>query len=133
MLRQFWKLFYLSLLALFEPQNCINLQGNKHLSFIFIRIMGFLKKTFYLLFWPLHVTCRIVVPQPGMEPGPPAVEVWRPSYQTRRQVLREINMSCQHVVLRRWKVQLQFQVLVFFQLFTNKFLVYFTILKFMSW
>ena len=29
----------------------------------------------FFLFWPYHVACEILVPQPGIELAPPAVEV----------------------------------------------------------
>ena len=44
---------------------------------------------FYIsIFWgrPHHVACRILVPQPGIEPMPPAVEVWCLSHWTVREV-----------------------------------------------
>ena len=34
------------------------------------------------------LACGILVPRPGIEPGPPAVEVWRPNHWTSREVLR---------------------------------------------
>jgi len=30
--------------------------------------------------------CEMLVPQPGIEPAPPALEVWNPNYWTTRQV-----------------------------------------------
>ena len=38
-------------------------------------------------FWLCHLACRILVPQPGTGPGPPAVEVQSPSHGTTREVL----------------------------------------------
>ena len=32
---------------------------------------------FVLIFLPFHKVCGILVPQPGFEPLPPALEVWR--------------------------------------------------------
>ena len=37
---------------------------------------------FYLFFIFGHEACEILVPQPGIEPLPPAVEVWSPNHQT---------------------------------------------------
>ena len=41
-------------------------------------------------FWPHHMACRILVPQPGIEPLPPAVEVWSLNHWTTREVLSEL-------------------------------------------
>ena len=30
----------------------------------------------FFFFWPCHVACGILIPQPGMEIAPPAVEAW---------------------------------------------------------
>ena len=35
-------------------------------------------------FWPYCTACRILVPQPGIEPGPSAVKVWSPNHWTAR-------------------------------------------------
>ena len=37
------------------------------------------------VFIPHCEACRILVPQPGIEPGPLAVEVWSPNYTTTRE------------------------------------------------
>ena len=37
-------------------------------------------------FWLYHATCGILVPRPGIEPGPPAVEAWSPNHWTAREV-----------------------------------------------
>ena len=43
---------------------------------------------FILFFWPHPVTSGILVPQPGIEPIPPAVEeVWSPYHWNAREVL----------------------------------------------
>ena len=36
-------------------------------------------------FWPHRMACRILVPQPGIEPMPPAVEVRSPNHRTTRE------------------------------------------------
>ena len=38
-----------------------------------------------LLFWLSFVACGILVLQPGMEPGSPAVEIWSPNHRTARE------------------------------------------------
>ena len=51
----------------------------------------------YFFFWPRYKACGILVPPPGIGPGPSAVEVWSPNNWTtkdvpaffsRRQILR---------------------------------------------
>ena len=42
--------------------------------------------SFFFFFWPLGLACGILVPQPGIEPRPPAVEVWSPNHWTAREV-----------------------------------------------
>ena len=37
------------------------------------------------LFWPRHAACRILVPRPGIEPVPPAVEAQSPNRWTARE------------------------------------------------
>ena len=52
------------------------------------RLVFFLSVFYFLiffLFWPCHVACGILVPWPGIEPGPPAVEVWSPNHWTTRE------------------------------------------------
>ena len=39
---------------------------------------------FWLFFWPCHAACRILVPRPGIESVPPAVEAWSPNHWTAR-------------------------------------------------
>ena len=38
-------------------------------------------------FWPHPVACGVLVPRPGMEPGPPSVEAQSPNHWTAREVL----------------------------------------------
>ena len=40
----------------------------------------------FLIFWPHHAACGILVPWPGIEPAPPAVEAWSLNYWTAREV-----------------------------------------------
>ena len=43
---------------------------------------------FYFLyfFWPCHMTFGTIVPQPGIKPGPPAVQAWSPNHWAAREV-----------------------------------------------
>ena len=45
-----------------------------------------LKKCIYFYFLR-HVACRILVPQPEIKPGPPALETWSLNPQTAKAVL----------------------------------------------
>ena len=42
-------------------------------------------KTSFFFFWPCHMACRLLVPQPGLEPGPSAVKASSPSHWTARE------------------------------------------------
>ena len=37
------------------------------------------------VFWPCHMACKILVPWPGIEPGPSTVSVWSPIHWTTRE------------------------------------------------
>ena len=39
----------------------------------------------YLFFWPCSMACEILVPQPGIEPLPPALEGWSLNHWTTRE------------------------------------------------
>ena len=39
----------------------------------------------FVFFWPLRAACGILVPQPGIEPGPLAVKVRSPNHWTTRE------------------------------------------------
>ena len=41
----------------------------------------------FLIFWPCHMACGILLPRPGMEPIPPAVAAWSLNRQTTKEVL----------------------------------------------
>ena len=41
---------------------------------------------FKILFWPYHVACGILVPQPGIELAPPALEAQSLNHGTCREV-----------------------------------------------
>ena len=40
----------------------------------------------FFLFWPQQAACRILVPQPMIEPVPPAIEAQSPNHWTAREV-----------------------------------------------
>ena len=42
--------------------------------------------SFFYLFIFGHTACGILVPQPGIEPGPPALEAWSLNHWTAREV-----------------------------------------------
>ena len=46
---------------------------------------------FFLIFWPHHAACGILVPRPGIEPTPPAVEARSPNHWTAREAPRRHN------------------------------------------
>ena len=41
---------------------------------------------YFFIFWPHRAACGILVPQPGVRPGPPALEVWSLNHWTTREV-----------------------------------------------
>ena len=41
---------------------------------------------FLFIFWPCHASCGILVPQPGIEPGPSAMKVQSPNRWTAREL-----------------------------------------------
>ena len=43
---------------------------------------------YFIIFWPCHTACGILVPWPGVEPLPPAVEAWSPNHWTTREAPR---------------------------------------------
>ena len=61
----------------------------------------------FFFFWPCHVTFGILVPQPGIEPVPPAVEAQSLNHWTAREVPRtellnhsEQDRNCIRISLR---------------------------------
>ena len=59
-----------------EFQNFLNLQIFFSFFSLLIITVHFSSWDFCLLvFWPCLMVCRILVPQPGIEPGPMAVKV----------------------------------------------------------
>ena len=59
-------------------------------SFFFLKycfVAQFFKNLFiYIFSWPCHAACGILVPQPGNEPAPPALEAWSLNHWTAGQV-----------------------------------------------
>ena len=52
------------------------------------------------------MACRILVPSPGIEPMPPAVEAWSLTYWTAKEVLGSIFLNVVLVrVSERWRDQ----------------------------
>ena len=54
-----------------------------------LRLVLFYQKfqKFFFFFWPHLVACGILVPQSGIEPALPAVELWSLNHWTAREVL----------------------------------------------
>ena len=46
---------------------------------------------FFFLFWLFHVPCGILVPQPGTESTPLAVEAWNPNHCTTRELREQVS------------------------------------------
>ena len=67
-------LFPANLLLLLPSPSCIR---EKHCFFFFL----------IFIFSPCRVACGILVPQPGIEPVPPAVKAWSLNHWTTREVL----------------------------------------------
>ena len=55
--------------------------------FWFLPIRATLLFLFFSFFWPHHAVCRILVPRPGIKPGPSAVEARTFNHWTTREVL----------------------------------------------
>ena len=65
-----------------------------HFTFAFLHIFILLLLFF---FWPRHAACGILVPQPGIEPGPSAVKALSPNHWTARELpLLLLNVSALH-------------------------------------
>ena len=70
--------------------NCLTEAETGLLSLWSLFFLSFLKLfLFVCLFRPCCVACGILVPQPGMEPVPPAVEGWSPNLWTAREFSRK--------------------------------------------
>ena len=64
-----------------------------YLKYFFWKIMLFLLLLFIFIFWLCRLTCGILVPQPGIGPMPPALEVWGLNHWTIRDVPGEDLLS----------------------------------------
>ena len=47
----------------------------------------------YLFVWPHYVLCGILVPPPGMEPMPPAVETRSPNHCAAREFPEDVSLT----------------------------------------
>ena len=51
----------------------------------------------YFVFWPCQIACRVLVPQPGIEPRPPTVEALSPNHWTTSEIpksfFKNVNYS----------------------------------------
>ena len=48
---------------------------------------------FFLIFWLCHMACGILVPPPGIEPAPPALETRSLNHWTAREVLNSLYLN----------------------------------------
>ena len=51
---------------------------------------------FFGFFWPYHGAYGILVPQPGIDPAPPAVNARNLSYWTAREIPGPVVLNIQH-------------------------------------
>ena len=59
---------------------------------------GLLYKTSLFFFWLHHAAYGILVPQPGIEPTPPAMEVWSLNHWIAREVPKAWLEVCGHTL-----------------------------------
>ena len=52
---------------------------------VYVIMLDFCFLVFLRWFWTHRMACRILVPEPGIEPMPPAMEVWSPNHRTTRE------------------------------------------------
>ena len=55
--------------------------------FVYFKFSNVQQHFFFFCFWPYHQAYRILVPQPGLKPIPPAVEGYSPHHWTTRELL----------------------------------------------
>ena len=74
-----------------RPADCHHLEGKRHKDMqrrVYARVSPwnviYLFKHFFF-FWLCRAACRILVPRPGIEPGPSAVRPWSPNHRTTRE------------------------------------------------
>ena len=63
------------------------LSGQGPASSIILLFFFFFFNFIFFIFWPCHTACRILVPRPGIEPTPPAVEAQSLKHRTAREIL----------------------------------------------
>ena len=74
-------------------------ESKNRLSEIFVSLVFFVVVKYWLLafffffFWLLGIACRILVPQPGIEPVYPAVGAWSLSHWIAREVPVDFNIG----------------------------------------
>ena len=79
-------IFTLSVVSFDERNFFILIYSN--FSFFYYMIVAFMSILFiylFIYFWPCRATCGILVPQPGIEPVPHAVEAQSPNFWTARE------------------------------------------------
>ena len=52
----------------------------------FILFLNFIILFYFIYFWPRRAACGILVPQLGIKPVPPRVEVWSLNHWTAKEV-----------------------------------------------
>ena len=50
-------------------------------------------KFYFVCFWPCFTTCKILVPQQGIEPMPSTVKAWCPNHWTTREFPYQIEID----------------------------------------
>ena len=68
------------------PQSVKQISLRSHPMDILYILMVMQLNVYFILFWLHRSACGILVPQPGIEPVPPAVEVWSLNHWTIREV-----------------------------------------------
>ena len=64
---------------------CFSRLSSKMFLFFLYALRTISREFFFFFYWLRHLAYRILVPQPGIEPGPPAVETWGPNHWTSRE------------------------------------------------
>ena len=76
---------------------------------------------FFFSFWPRQAACGNLVPQPGIEPMPPAAEAWSLNHWTAREVPGDIELLSSNLpsVTCQWLVHLCNKYLFMQQILIN--------------
>ena len=56
-------------------------------------------KVHFFSFWPCYNACRILVPQPGIKPGPLAVKVPSPNHWAAREFPSSLFLMCYTILI----------------------------------